>query len=362
LVWPPYRLQISLNLLILLLVGGFVALYALSRVVARTMALPRAVQRYRERKSRERASQAIYDTVRLRIEGRFGQALKQATAAYEAGESPGLAALLAARAAHSLRDETRYRFWLGKAAEHDGEMRLARLMTEAKLAVEERRFDEAAERIADLQAGGQRHIAALRLALRTAQAKGNWSEAVRVVRQLVKVKALTAAQADPVKRRAHQEGLRQRAGDSLALMAYWNEVPRDEQRDARLVGELARALIGAGDSAAAQKAIESQLALGWDSALADIYGRCEGGDVRGRLAKAEEWLKREPRDPLLLLTLGRLCVQSQLWGKAESYLDASLAIAPGWEAHVELAHLAERIGRTDDANVHYRAAAELSRR
>ena len=110
----------------------------------------------REFVGRERAAQAIYDAVRLRIEGRFGQALKQATAAYEAGESRGLAALLAARAAHSLRDETRYRYWLGKAAEHDGETRVARLMTEAKLAVEERRFDEAAERIADLQAGGQR--------------------------------------------------------------------------------------------------------------------------------------------------------------------------------------------------------------
>ena len=48
--------------------------------------------------------------------------------------------------------------------------------------------------------------------------------------------------------------------------------------------------------------------------------------------------------------------------KAESYLDASLAVAPGWEAHVELARLSERIGRTDDANRHYRAAAELSRR
>lgn len=362
LVWPPYRVQISLNLLILLLLGGFVAVYSLSRLVARTMALPRAVQQFRARKSRERASQAIYDAVRLRIEGRFGQALKQATAAYEAGEAPGLAALLAARAAHSLRDQNRYRFWLGKAAAHDNEVRLARVMTEAKLAVEERRFDEAAERIADLQAGGQRHIAALRLALRTAQAKGNWSEAVRVVRQLVKVKALTVEQADPVKRRAHQEGLRQRAGDALALNAYWQDMPRDEQRDPRLVGELARALIASGDSAGAQKAIESQLALGWDSTLADIYGRCEGGDIRARLIKAEEWLKREPRDPLLLLTLGRLCVQSQLWGKAESYLDASLAIAPGWEAHVELAHLAERISRTDDANRHYRAAAELSRR
>jgi HemY protein len=54
-------------------------------------------------------------------------------------------------------------------------------------------------------------------------------------------------------------------------------------------------------------------------------------------------------------------VQSQLWGKAESYLEASLAIAPSWEAHVELAHLAERMDRTDAANRHYRAAAEQAR-
>lgn len=362
LVWPPYRIQISLNLLIVLLVGGFAAIYALTRLVARTMALPRAVQRYRQRIGRERAAQAIYDAVRLRIEGRFGQALKQATAAYEAGESRGLAALLAARAAHSLRDETRYRYWLGKVAEQGEEMRLARLMTEAKLAVEDRRFDDAAESLAELQVGGQRHIAALRLALRTAQAKGDWVEAVRVVRQLVKVKALTPELAEPIKRRAHQEGLKQRAGDALAINTYWQDVPRDEQRDPRLVASLARALIAAGDGSGAQKAIETQLALGWDTALAGIYGRCEGGEVRSRLAKAEDWLTRNPRDPQLLLTLGRLCVQSQLWGKAESYLEASLAIEPGWEAHVELAHLAERISRTDDANRHYRAAAELSRR
>ena len=118
-VWPPYRLQISLNLLILLFIASFAALYGVSRLVARTLALPRAVQQFRARKSRERASQAIYDATRLRIEGRFGQALKQATAAYEAGESPGLAALLAARAAHSLRDDARYRQWLARAASHD---------------------------------------------------------------------------------------------------------------------------------------------------------------------------------------------------------------------------------------------------
>ena len=110
LVWPPYRIQISLNLLILLLVGAFVAAYSLSRLVARTLALPRAVQQFRARKSRERASQAIYDAVRLRIEGRFGQALKQATAAYEANVSPDRATLLTTRTAESLHNDEHYRY------------------------------------------------------------------------------------------------------------------------------------------------------------------------------------------------------------------------------------------------------------
>ena len=96
------------------------------------------------------------------------------------------------------------------------------------------------------------------------------------MRQLVKVKALSPGLAEPVKRRAHQEGLRQRAGDAQALAAYWQAVPRDEQRDARLVADLASALIAAGDSATAQQAIEAQLAHAWDSQLAALYGRCEG--------------------------------------------------------------------------------------
>ena len=47
-----------MNLLFLLFVGSFAALYALSRLVARTAALPRAVQSFRARRSREGACQA----------------------------------------------------------------------------------------------------------------------------------------------------------------------------------------------------------------------------------------------------------------------------------------------------------------
>ena len=68
-------------------------------------------------------------------------------------------------------------------------------------------------------------------------------------------------------------------------------------------------------------------------------GDIMGGDVRGRTAKAEKWLKRHPEDAQLLMTLGRLCREQQLWGKAESYLEAALAVEPGRAPHLELARL-----------------------
>jgi len=52
-------------------------------------------------------------------------------------------------------------------------------------------------------------------------------------------------------------------------------------------------------------------------------------------------------------------VQRELWGKAQSYLEASLATQPTQAAHVALARLFERIGRTEEANRHFRATADL---
>ena len=66
-------------------------------------------------------------------------------------------------------------------------------------------------------------------------------------------------------------------------------------------------------------------------------------------------------DAELLLVLGRLCLEQQLWGKAQSYLEASLSLRDQREVRLELARLFERNGRAEDAMPHYRAAAELPR-
>ncbi|MBI3140484.1 MAG: heme biosynthesis protein HemY [Rhodocyclales bacterium] len=359
LVLPPWRVEVSLNFFIVALAAGFALLYGLMRTVINTLRLPQAVRAWRAGKRRDKAVRALREAVQRLFEGRYGQALKSAAIAFGAGEAPGLAALVAARAAHGLRDGEREEEWLRRAAEHDAEARAARLMTEAELHVRARRFEAAAEALAALQEGGQRHVAALRLGLRAYRQLGRWDDVLRVARQLEKHRGLTAEMAAPLKLRAHLENLRARAGDARALLAYWQSAPAAERRAVRFAAAAARALIGAGESAAAQRLIESQLENEWDSELAELIAACRGGDSLARIAKAEKWLERQPNDARLLLALGRLCREQQLWGKAQSYFEASLAVQPSQDAYAELATLLDQLDRGAEANRIYRAAAAL---
>ncbi len=115
------------------------------------------------------------------------------------------------------------------------------------------------------------------------------------------------------------------------------------------------------------EAIEKALAAEWAPALAAMYGELPGleaearvAEARLRIERAERWLLEHERDPELLATLGRLCAQAELWGKAKSFLEASLSFEPTRTAHLELARLSERLGENEDAQRHYRRAAELS--
>jgi HemY protein len=66
-----------------------------------------------------------------------------------------------------------------------------------------------------------------------------------------------------------------------------------------------------------------------------------------------------PNDADLLETLGKLCVRLQLWGKAESYYEASLSIEPSATRHLALANLLEQKGQLTAANQHYRASTNF---
>ncbi len=359
LVWPPWRVQMSANLLLLALLMCFVAIYVLSDVVVQTVRLPGRVKQWREEKRREHAQRLLADAQRLYLEGRYGQSMRHAESAVEAGAAQGLAALQAARAAQAMRDYERRDRWLEFAREHDKDVRMARLMLEAEFAIAERRFEDAALSLDQLRAAGHRHIAVMRLALQAEQARGRWDEVARIARQLRKVQALSPEQAAPLIRRANIEQLREAEGELEQMQRIWNSISADERHDTGLLLRAVPYLIASGDLILGVSAIEAALDKEWEPELAVLYGRCRTLDLHRQLVTAEAWLRQHPDDAGLLLTLARLCLRGQLWGKAQSYLEASLSIMPTRIAHLELAKLSESLGQASEAQTHYKAAAEL---
>ncbi|MGB4063842.1 MAG: heme biosynthesis protein HemY [Azonexus sp.] len=364
-VFPPWRAEVSLNLFIIALLALFFVLYAGTRALAVTFGLPKRVREYRAQRQRESAALVFQDAVRLLFEGRFGQALKKATEAHGAGTAPGLSALIAARAAQRMREPEKQQYWLEHAKTDDPRTEAATLMLDAEMANEARRFDEALAALEKLQGKQGRHIAALRLELRARQGVGDWDGVLKLARQLVKRDALPVEVVREICTQAHLGNIAKRVADQGKLTAYLRTVPEDE-RGRRVVLAAARALVVLGAEAETQKLIETVLDAvkneEWQPELVAIYGRLTNSEQTARIAKAEGWLRQHPDDARLLKALGRMCIRQRLWGKAQSYLEASLSVEPSQQGHLELARLFDQLDRAEEANKHYRASALLDAR
>jgi len=365
LVFPPYRAEVSLNLFVLALVATVLALYMAMRALAVTFGLPKRVREYRERRQRERAGLIFQDAVRLLFEGRFGQAMKKAGEAYDAGTARGLSALIAARAAQRLREPEKLQDWMRRAMSDDVRNEAATLMLEAEMMNESRRFEEALAALGKLQGKQGRHIAALRLELRARQGTGDWDGVLKLARQLEKRDALPPEVAREVKTLAHLENIARRRADAGQLQDYLRAVPAAEY-GRRLVLAGARALVDLDAPDAAQKLIEGALdgysEAGWQPELVALYGGLTGPGLTARIARAEKWLLQYPDEAALLLALGRMCMNQRLWGKAQSYLEASLAVEETRDAHLALADLCDQLEQSDEANRHFRASVRLEAR
>jgi len=357
LVSPPYRVELSLNLFVL----GALALigvgYIVLRLVLGAIELPARVREFRARRQRDTARSALLDALRAFFEGRYGRAEKAAAAVIESDEMPALGAVLAARAAHELRRYERRDEYLSRAGERAPGDVAMRVIAQAELLLEQRRFQEA---LLALKALPEKHTAGLRLELRAQQQAKNWEPTLPLIDQLTRRGVFDAVQAAQLRRYAQIEILKRRALDRHSLEEYWQKIPAEQKRDPKIAAAAAQCFAALGGGEQACQIIEAALDHEWDSELVAWYAECAGAATVRRIERAEKWLKMNPRDSVLLLTLGRLCAGQELWGKAQSYLDASVAVEPSWSAHLALAELHDGLGHADAARRHYRESLDLA--
>jgi HemY protein len=353
---PPYRVELSLNFAILLGFVGFGLGYVLLRLVTHTLRLPLHVRAFRARRRSEKGQAAMLASLQALFEGRYARAEKSAGDAYALGQAPALSALIAARAAGELREIERRDQWLARAESHDADARQARLAVQASLLLDDRRYDDALAILRELSASGPKRVATQRMLMKAHQRLGHWDEVRRLATALGKRGVLAEVAATQLRITAQIEALRQKAGDATGLAECWQHT--EDRLDARVARTAAQLFIALGDCRLAHEIVAAALEAEWGEQLVLLYGECLGADILAQIERAENWLKSRPRDRALLLTLGRLCLRQGLWGKAQSYLEASVSEEPSRSAHLALAQLSDRIGKPEDANRHYRASAD----
>ena len=240
---------------------------------------------------------------------------------------------------------------------------LARHMVTAEMLLDEKRLGEALAAVEAARVLSPNLTAALKLELKIRQLQNTPEPVLTLTEKLLKSDAISPEQARRYRLAAYREQLRQYI-DPRELRQWWQKIPAQERQNPVLANAVAAHYVqlGNADAAAALLLVElgdtpSPEILQTLGQLADTVSESVRLDM---VRQGERRLQSHSRDPDLLLMLGRLARAQQLWGKAQSYFEASLSIQPTLAAHAELARLLQALDRADEARRHFDACLELA--
>ena len=356
--------RVSLNTFILTTVVFVVVLYLLLSLLGRVVSIPGGMRRYGKRRRSAKVADALNEAGQAFFEGRFQKAQTEAEKVLknkECGDAAPLALMLAAYSAEQTNDDTAKQGYLQRLAALPESMQLSRYLLEAESALE--RYDyEAAQTSIDaarkLNPGLTR---LLQLELRMAVDQKDAMKVLRLTEQLAKAGALSATELQQYQWVAYRQLLAQ-CHDAKALKACLKRIPEADQKGGLSV-EIAERFQQLGLYAQAAKWAKANYPLKRDVALLNVLFESSANlsdkEQQQAFEAADGWLKTYREDTDLLLALGEAAYQRQLWGKAQSYLEASLSQHPSIQAHLALAKVFKATEQKALAEQHQAAALAL---
>ena len=356
LAFGNYTVEMSLALLILLLLVLFVALYFGIRLLIRTLHLPADVREWQQRRGSRLAQQAMTRGLLEMSEGNWRTAERRLVRFADRSETPLLNYLAAARAAQLQGAHDRRDGYIRLAHETMPSADVAVSLTQAELQLADQQLEQALATLKHLRSVAPKHNYVLRLLRRLYEQLGDWEHLRELLPELRRRKVESEAELQRLETRTYRALLEQAflANDSRRLGMAWAEVPRALRQDPQLLGDYTGYLQETGEDKQAEKLLRETLRKHWDTGLVETYGLLETAEPGKQLSHMEKLLLDHPDDPTLLLTLGRLSLRAQLWGKARGYLEACIGRNGPPQAYRELGQLMERMQEPDKAIEVYR--------
>ncbi|BEV72563.1 MULTISPECIES: heme biosynthesis protein HemY [unclassified Paludibacterium] len=365
---PPWRIEFSFNLLIVATIALIAVTYGLLRLLSLAAGLPAEVRRFQRQKQLKQARHALRDAGIAFFEGRFQKAERAAARAVDSEHAPenkALALLIAARSASAQHDYDKRDDYLARLDALPESLQLARHMQEADLRLEAKDPLGALAAIDRARSISPNLTNALRLELKIRLQQKQPEAVLSLTEKLLKADALEPEQARRYRQAAYSQQL-ETLINGREILDWLRKVPEAERKLPGLVARVVSRLVEAGEADQAAVLLSEALA-DEDSAtpeltreLAHLADQLTETRRLELIKTGEQWLKQRPRDHMLLLALGRLAMSQQLWGKAQSYLEASLSIQPTLIAHAELVKLFQQTGKEEQAAQHYRDSLELA--
>jgi len=396
--WPPWRVDLSLNLVLLLLVGAFVLLHVALRAMSALFSLPVQARQWRMQQKERALHVALLDAMAHLMAGRFSRARKAAQAALtqeaalssmgtrlpQAPQVRALAHVLAAESAQALQDrrardehlQLALATSVARADSPGPEAREGAQLSAARWALEDHDAPAALGWLEELPQGAQRRTLALRLRLKAARLDRRTLEALETTRLLAKHRAFSGEAAQIIVRGLAIE-LLNGAHDQAQLLRAWSQLDPAERRVPEVAIHGAQRMVALqGDLALAR----AWLLPVWSRMVEQPESLADGLPVKltaaleaGLDSVDSEWLARietaqraNPRDVHLQYLAGMACMKRQLWGKAQQLLtQAGLGLQdPGMHRRTwcALAELAEARGDMDQAAQAWKCAAQTHKR
>ncbi|MFZ4478573.1 MAG: heme biosynthesis protein HemY [Rhodoferax sp.] len=397
LFWPPYRVDLSLNLVLLLLALLFFTLHVALRALAALFAMPGLARRWRIQHQERAIHLALIEALSHLIAGRFVRARKAAeavlardgamtasgeTLAYSA-RLRALSHLLAAESAQVLQDRTareaHFRDAMEQASRRDAQdMRDGVQLRAARWSLEDHDAPGALAWLDDLSQGASRRTIALRMRLKAARLARQPQLALETARLLAKHRAFSEVAATGLMRGLALEFIAT-AHDPDQMQAVWQRLDGNDQITPEVAMQACRRMLQLGG--------DVDLALDWllpvwenmvarPGALTEVqrvsliqllesgFALASGQPQAPWLTRIEQAQMANPGDAAMQYLAGVTCLRLQLWGKAQQMLkqaqprlqDAALQRS-AWTA---LAELAEQRGDVSAATQAWKNAAKVA--
>lgn len=357
-----WSVEISLTLFVIALLITLFLLNLVFRSTLNVWHLPDRLHAWNSQRKTNRARRTTQQGLISLAEGHWAKAEKELIRYAGDSDIPLLNYLTAARAAQQQYADDRRDHYLSQAHHSMPNAELAVGLTQAEVQLSHGQLEQALATLMHLKSVAPKHEHVLYLLKRLYEQLEEWDELLVLLPELRKRKALEPAEADRLERKVQKNRMLRiaRTGNLEKLQKVWSEMPKLQRHEPGLVTCYVEQLNKLGQQAKSEQLIRETLNLHWDNDLVRIYGNIEDVDPARQLTRAEEWLKQHPDNPELLLALGRLALQNQLWGKARSYLEASLGAEQRAETYCELGSLLSQLDEEERAAECYRKGLELN--